>query len=108
MLKVKVILEQIIEIDVDSLEDLDRELPSDMDEVDEFIDEACYVTTSLLSSEILKRNRHFKVINKNNRYFDYRGVLITENEYDLVLKICDVGGWEPNLIFDKSEVEEII
>jgi hypothetical protein len=108
MLKIKVILEQIIEIDVDSLKDLDMELPTDMDEIDEFIDEACYVTTSLISSEILWKTRIFKVINKNNCYFEYEGVLITENEHDLVLKVSDVGGWESNLIFDKSEVEEVI
>jgi hypothetical protein len=51
---IKVILEQIIEIDVDSLEDLDMDdLPIDMEEVDYLNDEARVVTTSLLSSEIL-------------------------------------------------------
>lgn len=51
---IKVILEQIIEIDVDSLEDLDMyDLPTDMEEVDYLNDEARVVTTSLLSSEIL-------------------------------------------------------
>jgi hypothetical protein len=52
--------------------------------------------------------RVFKVINKNNYFFEYEGVLVTENKHDLVLKVFDVGGWESNLIFDKSEVEEVV
>jgi hypothetical protein len=56
LLKIKAIIEQVIEIDIDSLEELDMELPSDMDEVDEFLEEACYVTTSLLSSELLDKD----------------------------------------------------
>lgn len=53
MVKVKVILEQIIEVDVDSLSDLDMELPSDMEEVDILSDESFSVTTELVSSEII-------------------------------------------------------
>jgi hypothetical protein len=51
---IKVILEQIIEIDVNSFEDLDMDgLPTDMEEVDYLNDESRVVTTSLLSSEVI-------------------------------------------------------
>jgi hypothetical protein len=50
--------------------------------------------------------RIFEVINKNSRYFGYEGELVIENEHDLRLKVHDVGGWESQLIFDKTEVEE--
>lgn len=51
--------------------------------------------------------KYFKITNKNNYWYKYEGILVHENELDLVLKISDVGGWESNLVFDKSEVEEV-
>jgi hypothetical protein len=51
--------------------------------------------------------RRFKVINEHNKYYGREGFLIRENDYDLMLSI-ENNEYESRLIFDSSEVEEIV
>lgn len=51
--------------------------------------------------------RIFKVTSEYNYYFGREGALIRENEHDVVLSI-ENNDFESRLIFDKTEVEEVI
>jgi len=53
MLKVKVVLEQIMEFDVDSIDELNMSLPADMEEVGYFEEESRSIATTLLSSSLV-------------------------------------------------------
>ena len=50
--------------------------------------------------------RRFKVVNENQLYFEREGVLVYENQHELMLRV-DCGEYSEDVIFDKSEVEEI-
>lgn len=52
-LKIRIILEKIVEIDIESLDDLGVILPDDMEDVNYLLDEAKSVITSLVSSQVI-------------------------------------------------------
>ena len=67
-MKIKVILEKIIEIDMDSLDDLGVELPDDMEDMNYLLNEARSIITSLVSSEVIRENTKFTMTEQIKRF----------------------------------------